>query len=85
MSDDWSEVGSQFHVVGLLTAKLRWRNVVLVRGTSMTPDDADRKCRQLAHRGQPGSEEHFHTNTAILKWRVSRTGVTWLLRMMLLK
>jgi len=53
-----SEAGSQFHIAGPLTAKLRWPIVVLVRGTSsipyrMTPtagvDDLGRT--QLAHRG----------------------------------
>jgi len=44
MSDERSEAGSQFHVIGPLTAKLRWPIVVLVRGTSSILDDADRTC-----------------------------------------
>ena len=41
MSDERSEAGIQFHVVGPLTAKLRWPIVVLERGTSSIPDDAE--------------------------------------------
>jgi len=61
--------GSQFHVVGPLTAKVRWPIIVLVRGTSSIPDDAiagpdDLGQTQLAHRGQPGSEELYCGGTS---------------------
>jgi len=55
-SDDRSEVGSQFRVVGLLTAKLHWLTVVRVRGTSNTSYQADHKCWQ----------PWYNTSTSIL-------------------
>ena len=44
ISDERSEAGSQFRVVGPLTAKLCWSIVVLVRGNSSIHDDADHRC-----------------------------------------
>ena len=43
-SGDRSASGRQFHVVGLLTAKLRCPVAVQECGTGRVPDSADRRC-----------------------------------------
>ena len=90
MSDKRSEAGSQFHVVGPLTAKLHWPIVVLVRETSGIPDDAGRRCwrpwadatgtqrfNQVAMSCIVDAFPHQYRITAVLKMILFRTGNQW--------